>query len=356
MKTSLSPRLTLCAGCVALALSAGALAAELPSVKIMATGGTIAGRGASATEAGYEPSEVAVEELIQNVPEIKDLAEVSGEQVLQVSSQHITPDDWLTIGKAVNQAVADDGVDGVVITHGTDTMEETAYFLHLTVPSDKPVVLVGSMRPGTAMSADGAMNLFNAVSLAGHPEARGKGVLLTLNERVYGARDVTKGNTTNPATFQARNTGPMGSVFFGEVNLYEAPIQTHTAESEFRIDDLESLPQVDILYGYAGDSSHLVEAAVASGAKGIVFAGVGNGNFNPEVEAALAKAREEGVAVVRSARAGSGHVTLDAEVDDEKYGFVVADDLSAQKARILLTLALTETSEPERLQEIFFTY
>lgn len=356
MKTSLSPRRALCAGCVALAMSAGALAAELPSVKIMATGGTIAGRGASATEAGYEPSEVAVEELIQNVPEIKDLAEVSGEQVLQVSSQNITPDDWLTIGKAVNQAVADDGVDGVVITHGTDTMEETAYFLHLTVPSDKPVVLVGSMRPGTAMSADGAMNLFNAVSLAGHPEARGKGVLLTLNERVYGARDVTKGNTTNPATFQARNTGPMGSVFFGEVNLYEAPIQTHTAESEFRIDDLEALPQVDILYGYAGDSSHLVEAAVASGAKGIVFAGVGNGNFNPEVEAALAKAREEGVAVVRSARAGSGHVTLDAEVDDEKYGFVVADDLSAQKARILLTLALTETSDPERLQEIFFTY
>ncbi|QEA37803.1 type II asparaginase [Pistricoccus aurantiacus] len=356
MNVSLFPRLALFTGCVALVLSIDALAADLPSIKIMATGGTIAGRGASATEAGYEASEVAVDELIQNVPEISDIADVSGEQVLQTSSQHITPEDWLTIGKAVNQAVADDGVDGVVITHGTDTMEETAYFLHLTVPSDKPVVLVGSMRPGTAMSADGAMNLFNAVALAGAPEARGKGVLLTLNETVFGARDVTKGNTTNPATFEARNAGPMGSVFFGEVNLYEAPIQAHTAESEFKIDELESLPQVDILYGYAGDSSHLVEAAVTSGAEGIVFAGVGNGNFHPEVEAALAKAREEEVAVVRSARVGSGHVTLDAEVDDEKYGFVVADDLSPQKARVLLTLALTETSEPARLQEIFFKY
>lgn len=356
MHTSLSPRLALGVGCIALALSVGTLAAELPSVKILATGGTIAGRGASATEAGYQPSEVAVEELIQNVPEINDIADVSGEQVLQTSSQHMTPDDWLAVGRAVNRAVADEGVDGVVITHGTDTMEETAYFLHLTVPSDKPVVLVGSMRPGTAMSADGAMNLFNAVALAGDDQARGKGVLLTLNERVYGARDVTKGNTTNPATFQARNTGPMGSVFFGEVNLYEAPVQVHTAESEFRVDEIESLPQVDILYGYAGDSSHLVQAAVEGGAEGIVFAGVGNGNLNPQVETALAQAREEGVAVVRSARVGSGHVTLDAEVDDEAYGFVVADDLSPQKARILLMLALTKTREPGPLQEMFFRY
>ena len=154
----------------------------------------------------------------------------------------------------------------------------------------------------------------------------------------------------------ARDTGPLGSVFFGKVNLYHSPTQVHTTESEFTVDELEALPQVDIIYGYAGDNSHLVDAAVAAGAQGIVYAGVGNGNFNPNVEQALAKAREQGVAVVRSARVGSGRVTLGAEVDDAEYGFVVADNLSPQKARILLTLGLTKTKEPAQLQEMFFKY
>ena len=356
MKKHDSVRLSLWIGCALLALAYTATAAELPAIKILATGGTIAGRGASAVEAGYKPSEVPVEELINAVPEIQDIAKVSGEQVIQTASQNITPDIWLQIAKAVNQALASEDVDGVVITHGTDTMEETAYFLNLTTHSDKPVVLVGAMRPSTAMSADGAMNLYNAVALAGSPEAKGKGVLLTLNETVLGAREVTKTHTTNPGAFQAPEKGPLGSVFFGDVELYEQPARAHTTESEFNIDEVETLPRVDIIYGYAGDNSHLVNAAVEAGAQGIVYAGVGNGNFNPNVEKALAKVREQGVAVVRSSRVGGGRVTLDAEVDDAKYGFVVADDLNPQKARILLTLALTKTKDPQQIQEMFFKY
>lgn len=349
-------RLFLWVGYVLLALAYNAVAADLPSIKILATGGTIAGRGAAAVEAGYKPSEIPVEELINAVPEIHEIAKVSGEQVIQISSQNITPDIWLRIARQVNEAVSSDEVNGVVITHGTDTMEETAYFLNLIVHSNKPIVLVGAMRPATALSADGAMNLYNAVALAGSPEAKGKGVLQAMNETILGARDVTKTDTTNPATFKARDTGPLGSVFFGKVNFYNSPTRAHTTQSEFNIENLEALPRVDIIYGYAGDNSELVDAAVNAGAKGIVYAGVGNGNFNPNVEKALAKAREQGVAVVRSSRVGSGRVTLGAEVDDAKYGFVVADNLNPQKARVLLTLALTKTKNPQQLQEMFFKY
>lgn len=327
-----------------------------PKIRILATGGTIAGAGESAVAGEYAAARLPIEALLEAVPEAGGIAELSGEQLAQIASQAVTPALWLKLARRVNELLAAATVDGIVITHGTDTMEETAYFLHLTVHSDRPVVLVGAMRPATAISADGPANLYNAITLAAHPGARGKGVLLAMNETILGARDVTKSNTTNVATFRAQDTGPMGMVANGRVSFYSGPVRAHTSASEFQVDDRERLPPVEILYGYAGDNSAQVGAAVQAGAQGIVFAGVGNGNLNPAVEQALAQARAQGVAVVRGTRTGSGRVTTGAEVDDSQYGFVVADDLSPQQARVLLMLALTRTRDPQRLQEMFFKY
>jgi L-asparaginase len=331
-------------------------AVELPAIKILATGGTIAGAGKSTVEGQYTSGKIPVDVLIDAIPELGNIAAVSGEQVAQIGSQAMTPDIWLTLARRVNALLTSEDVDGIVITHGTDTLEETAYFLNLTVRSDKPVVLVGAMRPFTAMSADGAVNIYAAVTLAASPKARGQGVLVAMNDNILAARGVTKTNTTNVATFQDPDTGALGTVANGKVSFYRRPVRAHTTVSEFDVDGLEVLPSVDILYGYAGDNSALVDATVEAGARGIVFAGVGNGNLHPGVEAALAKARQIDVAVVRSSRVQSGRVTLDAEIDDAKFGFVVADDLGPQKARVLLMLGLTQTREPQALQELFFKY
>ena len=333
-----------------------ACAVELPAIKILATGGTIAGAGKSSVKGQYTSGKVPIDALIDAIPELNDIAVVGGEQVVQIGSQAMTPDIWLTLARRVNALLASAEVDGIVITHGTDTLEETAYFLNLTVRSDKPVVLVGAMRPFTAMSADGPANIYEAVTLAVSAKARGQGVLVAMNDNILAARGVTKTNTTNVATFQDPDTGTLGTVANGKVFFYRQPVRAHTTASEFDIDGLEVLPSVDILYGYAGDNSALVDATVKAGAKGIVFAGVGNGNLHPGVEAALAKARQSGVAIVRSSRVRSGRVTLDAEIDDAKFGFVVADDLGPQKARVLLMLGLTQTQEPRALQELFFKY
>ena len=327
-----------------------------PNIKILATGGTIAGAGESAVAGAYKAGKLPIEALLEAVPQTRRIAELSGEQIASIGGQAMTPEIWLRLARRVNELLASNAVDGIVITHGTDTMEETAYFLHLTVHSDKPVVLVGAMRPATAMSADGPANLYNAVTLAASPMAKGKGVLVTMNETILSARDVTKTNTTTVTAFQAPGRGPLGAVAHGKAHFSALPGRTHTHQTEFQIDALAALPSVDILYGYAGDNSAQVEATVQAGAAGLVFAGVGNGNLNPMVEQALAKARQQGIVVVRSSRIGNGRVTLDAEVDDARYGFVVADDLNPQQARILLLLALTQTRDPQTIQEMFFKY
>jgi len=206
------------------------------------------------------------------------------------------------------------------------------------------------------MSADGPMNLYNAVSLAASQEAVGKGVMVAMNEKISGARDVTKTNTTDVATFGSPNFGSLGRVFYGKIRFYRESSRKHTFQSEFKTDALEDMPRVDIVYGYANNTRAMVDAVVAAGAKGIVHAGVGNGNPYPETMEGLADARGKGVQVVRSTRVPSGRVTLDAEVDDAKYGFVVSDSLNPQKSRILLMLALTKTSDPKEIQRMFFEY
>jgi L-asparaginase len=338
-----------------------AMAAEpgkLPNVMILATGGTIAGVGASSTATSdYKAGKVGVEQLVQVVPELKQVANVQGEQVFQIASGNITNEHWLKLAKRVNELLVRDDVDGIVITRGTDTLEETAYFLNLVVKSRKPVVLVGAMRPSTAISADGPINLYNGVALAASPEASGKGVLVMLNDQISGARDVTKTNTTNADTFRNWELGFLGYMLDGTPHFYRTTTRRHTVDSEFDVSNLDVLPQVDIVYGYANVNRVAVDALVAAGDKAIVYAGVGEGSIaRPITETALAEARKKGVIVVRASRVGNGIVARNTEARDDEYDFVVADTLNAQKARILVMLALTRTSDAKEIQRMFYSY
>ena len=347
-------RKTLLAAVVGLTLSP--LAMALPQVHILATGGTIAGAGQSATQSNYEAGKVAIETLIAAVPEMKNVAEVQGEQVVKIGSQDMNDEVWLTLAKRVNELLAKDDVDGIVITHGTDTMEETAYFLNLTVKSDKPVVLVGAMRPSTAISADGPINLYNAVALAGSPEAAGRGVLVSLNDQINAAREVTKSNTMTTDTFRSADLGALGYMVSGKPMFYRATTRKHTTDSEFDISKLNKLPAVNVVYSYANATRIAVDAFAAAGDEGMVHAGTGNGSLSTPVKAALTEARKKGMIVVRSSRTGTGITARNGEANDDELDFVVADNLSPQKARILLMLALTKTSDPAEIQRMFDEY
>jgi L-asparaginase/glutamin-(asparagin-)ase len=345
--------------CVAVAAQAQvqAQAVAKPNVTILATGGTIAGTGAtSTTTVGYTAATVGVQALIAAVPEITRVANVTGEQVFQIASENMGNEHWLALAKRVNTLLAQQNVDGIVITHGTDTLEETAYFLNLVVKSKKPVVVVGSMRPSTALSADGPINLYNAVVLAGSPEAVGRGVLVAMNDQIQAARDVTKTNTTTADTFKASDLGMLGYIQGGKPYFYRQPARKHTVETEFDVTKLSTLPQVEVAYAHANVGPVAVEALVASGAKGLVHAGVGNGSLPAKVRPALSSARKKGVVIVRSSRVGQGIVARNGEANDDELDFVAGDNLSPQKARILLMLALTKTNNTGEIQRMFGTY
>ncbi|ELV7526800.1 L-asparaginase 2 [Edwardsiella ictaluri] len=329
-------------------------ALALPSITILATGGTIAGGGDSATKSNYTAGKVGVEALVDAVPQLKNIANIKGEQLVNIGSQDMNDQVWLKLAKKINAECSK--TDGFVITHGTDTMEETAYFLDLTVKCDKPVVLVGAMRPSTAMSADGPFNLYNAVVTAADPASANRGVLVAMNDTVLDGRDVTKTNTTGVETFKSVNYGPLGYIHNGKIDYQRTPARKHTTQTPFDVSKLTSLPKVGIVYNYANASALPVEALVKDGYQGIVSAGVGNGNMYKTVFDALANAAHDGVAVVRSSRVPTGSTTQDAEVDDARYGFIASGTLNPQKARILLQLALTETKNPQQIQKIFNTY
>lgn len=328
---------------------------ERPNIKILATGGTIAGAGESGGY-GYKSGQFQVEDLVKAVPGIEKLARLSGEQIANIGSQDMNDKVWLKLAKRANQLLAEPSVDGIVITHGTDTMEETAYFLDLAVKSKKPVVLVGSMRPATAVSADGPANLYNAVAVAASPGARGRGVLTVINDEIHNARNVIKTNTTNVETFESPNRGPAGYVHSGKINWFERMDKKNTSESEFNVAKLNALPRVDIVYAYANMDDTQIKAALAAGAKGIVVAGVGDGNMTKEALDSLEEAAKQGVVVVRSTRLPHGMVMRNAEVDDDKLGFVASGELNPGKSRVLTQLALTKTRDPGRVQEMFREY
>lgn len=342
---------------VALAACAGvACAADLPAVKILATGGTIAGTAASNTQlTGYQAGALAIQTLIDAVPAVKSVADVSGEQIVKISSNNMNDVTLLKLARRCNELLADPKVSGIVITHGTDTLEETAYFLNLTVHSDKPVVLVGAMRPATAISADGPLNLLNAVKVAVSPEARGKGTLIVMNDEIEAARDVTKSNTTNVDTFQSPRLGALGFISAGVPQFFRASTKRHTAASEFDVSKLDTLPRVDIIYSHVNDDGVMANAAVAAGAKGIIHAGTGNGSVADPTDVALEAAVKKGVTVVRAARVGSG-VTTHSVPKWTEHGYLLSNTLSPQKARILLQLALTQTSDPKKIQQYFNEY
>ena len=332
-----------------------AFAQELPKVYILATGGTIAGSGSSATKSNYSAGQVAIGTLLDAVPAINDVSYVEGEQVVNIGSQDMSNDVWLVLAKRVNELLAQTDVNGIVITHGTDTMEETAFFLSLVTNSNKPVVLVGAMRPSTAISADGPVNLYNAVVTAASPASMGRGVLVCMNGKVYGATDVTKTNTTSVETFQSPNSGPLGYIHNGEVRFFRPAAKVADAPY-FNIAGLKALPKVGIAYGYSSVEGDVVKMMIKKDYKGIVYAGVGNGNIHKNVFPELEKARKDGIIVVRSSRVPTGATTLDAEVDDNKYEFVASWGLNPQKARILLMLALTKTDDWKTIQKYFNNY
>lgn len=332
------------------------LAFAKPTIYILATGGTIAGSGSGALDTSYTSGTVTVDKLIAAVPDINKIATIKGEQISNIGSQEMNNEVWFKLANRVNELLTSGKADGVVITHGTDTMEETAYFLNLVVKSDKPIVMVGSMRNSGSLSADGPLNIFNAVNVAMNKEAAGKGVMVVMNDEIHAAREVTKTNTTAVDTFKSPNSGKIGTVFYGNVKFYMNPTRKHTVNSAFDITKIKELPRVDIIYSHSNDNPDFVNLAVKNGAKGIINAGMGNGNPFPSALEALGEAVKAGVVVVRDSRVGSGETTLNGEVDDGKYGFLASDNLNAQKARVLLMLALTQTTDKAKIQELFLTH
>jgi glutamin-(asparagin-)ase len=331
-------------------------AAAKANVVVLATGGTIAGAGASAANsATYQAAKVPVDKLLAGVPELASVANLRGEQVFQIASESFTNERLITLGKRVAQLAKDPGVDGIVITHGTDTIEETAYFLTLTVHTEKPIVVVGSMRPGTALSADGTLNLYDAVVLAADKTARGKGVLVAMNDDILSGRDATKRVNIKTNAFFSQ-WGALGEVVEGKSYWFRAPVKRHTMDSEFDIEKIDALPTVLIVYGSGDMGTALAEAAAKAGAKAIVHAGTGNGSVPDYEVETLKKLRAQGVQIIRSARVPDGFVLRNAEQPDDKYDWVVAHDLNPQKAKILAAVALTKTSDTKELQRIFWEY
>jgi len=329
---------------------------NLPNVVILATGGTIAGAAASGTQAAYTSGAVTIDAMLAAVPGIKDLANIKGEQISNVGSQDMTFAIMLTLAKRINVLLAQNDVDGIVVTHGTDTMEETAFFLNLVVKSEKPVVLVGSMRPSTAVSADGPLNLYNAVGVAADPNSKGRGVLVEMNDWIHGAHSLTKTSTTAIQTFMSPLRGLVGVSTYGKNDFYNTPQWKHTTSSEFDVANVTALPRVDIVFACADMSPDLIDAAATHGAKGIVIAGVGNGNMNKASLEAAARVAKKNVVVVRSSRVVTGSVGRNVEVNDDEMGFIASDELNPQKARILLMLALLKTNNLAEIQRMFYSY
>ncbi|WP_276206424.1 type II asparaginase [Helicobacter pylori] len=331
------------------------MAQNLPTIVLLATGGTIAGSGAGKSLGRYKSGELGIIELLKAIPNhLIKIARIQGEQISNIGSQDMTEEVWFKLAQRVQKLLNDSRIKGVVITHGTDTLEESAYFLNLVLRSTKPVVLVGAMRNASSLSADGALNLYNALSVALNEKSANKGVLVVMDDNIFSAREAIKTHTTHTSTFKALNSGAIGSVYYGKARYYMQPLRKHTIESEFSILELNPpLPKVDIIYTHVGMTPDLFQASLNSHAKGIVIAGVGNGNVNAGFLKAMQEASQMGVVIVRSSRVGSGEITS-GEIDDKT--FITSDNLNPQKARVLLQLALTKTNDKAKIQEMFEEY
>ena len=324
-----------------------------PRIRIVATGGTIAGTADRA--GGYTAGVLGIEHLIAAVPALTDLAGITGDQLATIGSQDMDDATWLKLVHHLHELALNDEVDGIVVTHGTDTMEETAWFADLTLDPGKPVVFTGAMRPATAPDADGPANLLAAVATAADPQAQGRGVLVTMAGTIFTARAVTKAHTRNLGAFASTGHVDAGQIE-GDRPVFAMDVAGPRRPARFDVESRTSLPRVDIVHAYAGMDRCLIDAAVGAGADGLVIAGMGSGNLPRQVIAALANLAARGIAVVRSTRVAFGTVTSGSEIDDTARGFVHANDLNPAKARVLLQLALLTTTGREPLQRIFDTH
>ncbi|BBI43220.1 asparaginase [Pseudomonas syringae] len=319
------------------------------NILVLATGGTIA-------QSSDSTRMLSIEDILKSVPGIDSQSRVVSEQLFEVVSPDINPGHWMILGERVNKALNSDGYDSVVVTHGTDTLEETAFYLNLVVDSTKPVIVVGSMRKSDSLNADGPINLYNALAVAASPQSVGLGVLVTTNGQIESARDVAKHHTTAIEAFRSPLFGSLGCVHDGHVSFYRSPMRRHTTRSDFSASAISELPRTDIFIGYAGVGREGLDALRLAGAKGVVIAGTGDGSIPSALMPAVRDLLDAGIVVVRSSRTGSGIVTRNGESDDDAEGLVVADSLNPQKARVLLMLALTRTTDVTAIQECFSCY
>jgi L-asparaginase len=329
-----------------------------PKIAFIGTGGTISSMGRDALDLIDYPdgsAKLEVDELIEKFPLVRELVEAVPLRFKAVGSTKIAPADWLELHALITRTAAEDStITGFVLTHGTASAEETAYFLNLTLKIEQPVVVVGAQRPASGISTDAAINLLNAARTAAAPTSRGMGVLLMLNDEIQAARDVTKTSTLRMQTFRTADFGILGHVDGDGVYYYRAPLRRRMPDVEFDISDTTELPRVDIVSCYAGSDDVAIEAFIAAGAKGLVSAGFAPGVLTPAQYTAFDAAIERGVAVVQSSRAGSGRVPGRARLLER--GMVAADNLTPQKARILLMVALTKTDDIVDLRRIFLEY
>lgn len=328
-----------------------------PKIAVIGTGGTIVSSGSTATQmTGYSITDADIHTIVTALPELNDIAEIATFSVFNIGSSNIKLSNWLDLVRLINKLSKDD-YDGFVVTHGTDTMEETAFFANLTLKSDKPVVFTGSMKPASALSADGPLNLLNAVRLAGSPKAIGKGVLVALNGAIHSARDVVKTNTVAVETFKSPSSGPLGYIIGDQIDFLTESVKPHTIQSCFEIDDTETadeFPKVCALLCFADQNPDLLEAAIDKGYHGIVLSCTGNGSVPLVFEPVLQKAKD--VICVRSSRTGSGPVT-EGMTRWQLNGIIPSGTLNPQKARILLQLSLKKFGlDQEKIKEIFKTY
>jgi L-asparaginase len=335
------------------------MAAQRPKVHVVATGGSISGLGPHRLDYILYPEvgqRMSIEEMLARIPEAQEMAEIQAENAIRVGSPAIGPTEWLQLAQRINHLFATDAaLSGVVVTHGTATLEETAYFLHLTVKSEKPVVVTGAMRPPTAVGTDADLNFLDAIRLAACPAAASRGVLTVLNNEIQSARDVTKSNAFRVETFTSRDLGFLGYVDSdGQVIFYRSVTRLHTTAAPFDVGGRQALPRVDIVYAYGGADGVLVDAARQHGAEGLVLVGFGGGSYPTAFLEAGQRAVQAGIPVVLATRATAGRVIMTPR--KQAGGFIVSDDLLPQKARILLLLALTMTRDRGTIQELFYQY
>lgn len=331
---------------------------QRPRVALIGTGGTISIPGAHSLdlfEYGDHGSVLEVDQLLARFDEARAAAEVLPIRFRALRSPAVTPRDWLELNETIHRIAATEHPDGIVVTHGTASLEDTAYFLDLAVKTGITVVLVGAQRPPGTLSSDAALNLLNAIRVAAAPAARGLGVLVVLNDEIHAARDVTKGSTYRLETFRSHDLGMLGYADAdGAVVIYRAPARRHAPDTEFDVRGVAELPRVDIAYSYPGADGCVIDALAAVGAKGIVSAGQGAGQVTPDEKAAIDRARARGILVVQSNRTGSGRVMERASL--ARQGIVAADNLAPQKARVLAMLALTRSADPAQIQRYFREY